>query len=301
MQRLSDLLEYLFLRFFTVLVRLVPFPWLDRVAAPLLGRLLFLIPGRHSVLAVEQIGRTFPERSPEEAKELARNVCIGLVRLAFEFCHLPGLARRNYVESHVRLRGFEVVHEALRAGKGLVVITSHLGNWELEGAVTCTLGLPLNAVYYEQSNKRADAFFNKVRRSVGIRLINKRNAVRETLKALGRNELVAFLSDQDAGRDGVFVEFFGRPASTAKGPVYFALKTGAPLILAHFVRTGNGSYDFLVEPVPVSRTGDFENDVEETTKTWSGMLERMIRQYPDQWFGWVHRRWKTPPPTPKDS
>jgi KDO2-lipid IV(A) lauroyltransferase len=289
--RFSYLVQYVFLHVLFAVLKCVPFRILIRSATPI-GRFLFRSFRKHAGIAMDNLKTAFPEKTTDEIADLGREVFIGLVRIALEFVHIRRLSRMEFIRSNVRLVNHETLHEALKEGRGVVIITSHLGNWELEGAVTCTLGLPLNAIYFQQSNFLADSFFNRIRTRTGMRLIMKRNAVRETLQALGRNEMVAFLSDQDAGDSGVFVPFFGRSASTVKGPVYFGLKTGAPVILTHFIRTGTDSYDFIMERVPMKTTGDFEADVRTNTQIWSGMLENVIRKYPEQWF-WVHKRWKT--------
>ena len=129
----------------------------------------------------------------------------------------------------------------------------------------------------------------------GLKIIRKRRATKYVLKALRDNYIVGFIADQNAGREGVFVEFFGKLASTARGPVAIALKTGAPLILSFDIRLPNDQHRLIItEPMELTVTGDLDKDVACNTAKLRSEFEKQIRRYPCQWM-WQHDRWKTRP------
>jgi Kdo2-lipid IVA lauroyltransferase/acyltransferase len=292
--KIGYVIEYLLLHFLGFILKLIPLRW-ELVFSIPLGGLLYRVNRKRRLIAIENLQKAFPEKPMSEIISLARKVYVNLVSIFFEFMHLGDFRTREKVLSRTELVNWGALDKSLQKGRGVIVITSHFGNWELEGAMTCALGGHLNAIYFQQSNFLADSYFNMIRQKAGLSLIYKKYAFRGTLKALGKNEIVAFLSDQDAGgRDGVFVNFFNRPASTFKGPVYFALKTGAPVLLASLVRVEKFRYKFILEEIPMISTGDLEKDILTNTQSWSTRLEELIRTHPEQWF-WVHRRWKTVP------
>ena len=127
-------------------------------------------------------------------------------------------------------------------------------------------------------------------------MIQRRTGALVALRTLRRGGLLGIVADQNTRKDHVFVEFFGRPAAATAAPAFLALKTGAPILPCYLRRTGPRRLTLHVEPrIPVVQSGDFERDVLLTTQRCAAELERMVRQYPDNWF-WIHRRWKTQPP-----
>jgi KDO2-lipid IV(A) lauroyltransferase len=134
---------------------------------------------------------------------------------------------------------------------------------------------------------------NDYRKRMGIGIIKMGVAAKGIIKALRSNRFIAMLSDQDAGTDGTVVEFFGRPASTPKGPAAFALKMNAPIIMAFIVRESRGKQKIVLEkPIFGKNTPDKEEDIKNLTQAYTSLLENYIRKYPDHWF-WPHRRWKS--------
>jgi KDO2-lipid IV(A) lauroyltransferase len=183
----------------------------------------------------------------------------------------------------------------MEKGKGAVCMTGHFGNWEYMGAMVAQ-HFPMAFLYQPQNNPYADALIRRTREKVSMRSI-PRNSLRDILKALRQKQFVAILADQDAGRSGIFVNFMGRPASTAQGPAAFVLKTGAPILFVVSLRQRGGKH--LVESealtfddLPAHWSED--EKVLHITQRWSEVLEKYIRLYPDHWF-WMHRRWKTLP------
>lgn len=187
-------------------------------------------------------------------------------------------------------------------GRGALVVTGHLGNWELAGAAAAGLGIPVSAVVKGQRNQRVDRHLAAVRRSLGVEPIAMRWAGRGVPKALDAGRAVALVADQDARDRGVVVPFLGRPASTFRGPAALALRHDVPLLFGTMVREGEG-WRLGLEPVEAesSRPTDEgsvpatdDGSVRALTRAWVAKLEREVRERPEQYF-WFHRRWKSAP------
>jgi KDO2-lipid IV(A) lauroyltransferase len=253
-----------------------------------------LLPGRRQV-ALENAGRAFADADPQRIRRLVRANFRHLGTTAVECCRLffgpPGA-----VLGRVRAEGLEHVERARRAGCGVLFLTAHFGNWELLGACHALGGFPLHVVVRPLDNAGLERLLARGRTRGGLRLIPKRQAARTVPDALARGECVGILLDQDAGRDGVFVPFLGRPASTSRGLAILARRTGAPVLPAFIRRLPGGDHLLTIDPpLALARSGDRQADVEENTARFSAEIARVVRQHPEQWF-WVHRRWKTPPP-----
>jgi KDO2-lipid IV(A) lauroyltransferase len=175
-----------------------------------------------------------------------------------------------------------------------VLASGHVGNHEIGAAALSARGIPLDLVVQQQSNPLFDAALNDARRRLGLGIIDRWKAQRLALKALRQGHAVAFAADQNAGKSGVFVPFFGRLASTHRGAALFAYKTGAPLFLGTSLRKGTG-YEVTLQRVDVDRSGDLDDVVYRLTAAFTARLEEVVRSEPDQYL-WLHRRWKTRPP-----
>ena len=184
----------------------------------------------------------------------------------------------------------------MNQGKGAIVFLPHFGNWELLALVYGAL-IPdrAKAIAFPLKNGYLNALVSQYRERLSLRLITRRRAVRETLRALKENYAVGFFADQNAGREGVFIDFFGKPASAVRGPATLALKTGATLLLSMDIRQPDDRHHVLITPaIDLEISGDIEQDVQINTEHILKILEAYIRQYPDQWL-WTHNRWKTQP------
>ena len=194
------------------------------------------------------------------------------------------------------VEGKEHLIGALNQGKGAIVFLPHFGNWELLALVYGAL-IPdrAKAIAFPLKNRHLNALVSQYRERLSLKLITRRQAVRETLRALKGGYAVGFFADQNAGREGVFVDFFGKPASAVRGPATLALKTGAPLLLSMDIRQPDDRHHVIITPaIDLEISGDLEQDVQINTAHILKILETYIRQYPDQWL-WTHNRWKTQP------
>ena len=234
------------------------------------------------------------EKSPTEIRHMARCIFGNIVRILFEIGWAYGSSPREVVR-HIRFDGLIHLHQAYRKGRGVLVLTGHLGCWELLSDAAGVLGYPINVLYRPLDFKPLDRFFENFRSRSGAQLFPKARAMRKVLRSLQSNGLVGILLDQNAQRKaGVFVDFFGKTACTNKGLALIAQKFGAPVLPIFLVREGD-RYRMIIEPeVPLIHTGDKARDVLANTRQYNRVLESIIRRYPEQWF-WVHRRWKTRP------
>jgi KDO2-lipid IV(A) lauroyltransferase len=220
----------------------------------------------------------------------ARRVYAHFGRVAATLAVLAQLKAKK-ADRWVFVENEHLVDEALAQGKGCLVVSGHLGNWEIGGAYTATKGYPSTFVVTTQRNKLTEQMLNRIREKAGVEIIKRRDAVRGVLSALKRNRIVAILIDQDAHEDGAFVPFFGRLASTPRGPAVFHLRTGAPLLFVSNIRLPGERYRIRYSAVDTSGT----DDADELTARLTAQLESEIRETPEQWF-WMHRRWKSSPP-----
>ena len=243
----------------------------------------------------ENLARAFPDREVP----WRRSVAVGAYRhLGRQGVILLRLARMGTeaVRERTEVEGLEPVKEALSRGRGVVFATGHLGNWEIGGASVTVRDIPLDVVARRQKNPLFDAHISRTRAALGMRVVYREDALREGIRTLRAGGAMALVADQNARAGGVFVDFFGVPASTARGPAVLALRTGALMVVAGATARPDhpGRYRVRFQPLSPPDTGDPEEDVRLLTRRYVAALEGMIREAPEQYF-WLHRRWKTRP------
>ena len=243
-----------------------------------------------------QIAAAFPELSAGEVSRIARGAYAHLGRVVGESAVVPALGREGALGMFESVAGWEHVERAIDRGRGLILVTGHVGNWELAGTYVAARGVPVDVIVRRMSNPLFDAYLNETRLRLGMTVVYDQEAVRRTPRALNAGRAVGILADQGGkGIAAIHVPFFGRPARTPHGPAVFALRGDVPLVFAAAVREPSGSYRMSFEPVLVDRTGNRERDIEAVVRRYTGILERWIRAYPEQYF-WHHHRWKRQPP-----
>jgi len=236
-------------------------------------------------------------RSENELQLLARDFYRQLGMTLMEFFTLHSLSRDD-IRELVTLEGAEHLDRCRELGRGAMLTSGHFGNWELLGAVIAAHGYPVHYLIKSQSNPYVDRMHNNIRARAGIGVIRQGASVRHLVYALRRNELVGILGDQDAGNQGLFMEFLGQEASVARGPAYMAFRTGCPVIPTAIVRQPDGTHRVIIKPpIEPDPAWSEEQAVQELTHAHTTQLEQFIRQFPAQYF-WVHRRWKTKSPRP---
>ena len=288
-------LEYAGFRLLVVVLRVVPEGLAVRG-----GVLLGLLAG--SVLRIrrkevdEHLARVFPDESRAWRHRVARRSYMHLGR---EGVALFRMARWSEEElrSRTRVEGLEHIQRALDEGSGVVILTGHLGNWEVAGASVAARGIPLDVVGKGMSNRRFEADLFQARERLGMRVIEMPEAPREVLRSLRRGRATAIVADQNMHRHGIFIPFFGRLAATARGPALFALRAGAPVIFGYTLRVPGWKQRYVIHIRPLEHevTGDLEADVRSVMHAYHAALEEAIRSSPEQYL-WQHKRWKTRPP-----
>lgn len=259
------------------------------------GRMVYGLGIRRKVVE-ENLRLAFPDRREEWIHATARAAYEHLGREAAAILRLSKLDRQAIIDRTVPV-GWDAMEDALALGRGVMLVTGHYGNWEIAAATVASRGVPIAAIVRRQGNLLVDQRLNELRARLGVEIVSQRDAPSRVPRLLRRNAVIGIVGDQDARRAGVFVPFFGRPASTHRGPALFALKLGAA-VFSCVARRLPGSavrYEVSGQNVPVPRTGDLEADVAVLTAELAARLEGEIRKAPEQYF-WFHRRWKSKPP-----
>ena len=262
-----------------------------------LGRLCWpLVSAKRRKMTIDNISRGLGV-TEEQAAAIAKASGIRFGPMFMEVLHMPRLNKDN-INQYVTLRGSEHLEAALAMGRGAVLATAHSGNWELLGAALAMHGFPLVAVVQRQTNAAMDTFINEYRTKAGMHVTYKQG-VREMVKLLGKGKIIGLLMDQDNHNHGVFVEFFGRMASTPQGAAALARLNNAPIVPAFITENPDGTHTAILHPpVLVTKTADRAEDIRSTTQHLTRIIEQHIRQHPQEWF-WLHNRWKTAPPDSK--
>ena len=291
--------EYAALRGAVAAVETLSFANAGRIGERI-GRLGYAPLGIRRVVVEKQLRAALPELSADDVQRVARAAYGHLGRTSIETAVLPSYSPAEIIELFEAVHGWDLVEQKLALGKGLIVVTGHLGNWELGGAYIAARGLPIDAVARHMANPLFDRYLTKTRERIGMTVIHDEDAVKRVPRALRTGHAVAFLFDQGAvGLASTWVPFFGRFAKTPRGPAVFALRLGAPVMFGVALRQPSGRYQLSFEPIEVVETGDREADVDRIVADYSSVLERWIRRAPEQYL-WHHRRWKhqrpgTPP------
>ena len=262
-----------------------------------MGLLAFRLLGRRSRTGRENLSAAFPGKSPGEIDALLADVYRNLFRMIAEIFLLRRRVRPSNWRDFVEIDGIDRAVDVLVRGRGCIMVTGHLGNWEFLGHVLSHIGIQSRVLARPLDNPLLDRYILGVRESGLQRIVLKQGSGGLVEKTLAEGGFVSILVDQDAGRKGVFVPFFGRQASTWRSTALLSQKTGAPVLPGCCVRTGDPlRFRVLVgRPVyPDPEASDVSAETLRITADFTRQLEGWIRQYPEQYL-WLHRRWKTVP------
>src|ERR1017187_3622788 len=270
---------------------------LSRLLAGLLAWAVYQSMGRLRKVGEFNLELAMPQLSGDERKQTLRGVFRHLGWQLVEFCRMPRYTAEN-TRDWIRTEGLEHYLRALARDKGVLVLTGHLGAWELSSFYHSLMGYPMGMVIRPLDNRLLDDFVNGIRCMYGNRVLSKNDFARGLLTAMRAGETVGILMDTNmTPPQGVFVRFFGVTACTASGLARVALKTGAA-VLPGFLLWEESERQYVLHFYPevaLAKAGDAEADAAENTAHFNAVLEDLIRQYPSQWL-WMHRRWKTRPP-----
>lgn len=269
----------------------LPLPAL-RVVGRGLGRLGYYVSGGRRRITIDNIQRSYPDQPPQRSREMARASFEQVGQLAMECMRLSRLDRDD-IMAQVRVHGRDNFQAAKAKGKGVVLLSLHLGCWEWM-VPGFSLGVePFCAVYKPLKWEPADKLLYGWRALGDNILLDRAGSLEALLKHLGGNGTVLILLDQGADwYEGVWVKFFGRDACTAKGMARLVAATSAAVVPMFIARADDGRFDLHLRPeVPPAHTGSQLQDEWQNTQNYTKALEDIIREYPEQWF-WQHRRWK---------
>ena len=272
--------------------------WLPYSVVVIIGKGLGRI--YHKVAKKQRIRaeQTIKERlgyNEQQAYETIRRVFIQLAITFMEMLYMPALNKNN-IKDYVTFDRPEVLWKALEEGKGVVMLACHMDNWEWLGAALAMNGFPLSAVEKPQPNRVYSDFMNELRRNAGQEIFARgSNEIIGCARAMKKGRMLGLIADQDGGYDGIFVPFLGKMASTPAGPAYFARKFKAPIIPIFIVRNpdGYGHKAIVKDPIRYEFTGDQKNDDYNVTLKMTQEVEKIIKEYPDNWL-WFQHRWNTP-------
>lgn len=223
--------------------------------------------------------------SEEKLSYFAREVFRNFGKYLIDFFKIERKLSDQYVSDHITIKNIDRLTEVLKNQKGAILLTAHMGNWELGGCVISKLGYPPIAVALPHKERSVNDLFNEQRAIEGMTIVPNNVAIRECIKGLRQNRIVALLADRDFKSNGEVVDFFGKKTIFPRGPAAFSLKTGAPIIPAFLVREKNDCFTlFFEEPIFPSKNGHSKTEQSDMIKKYVSVIESKIRAYPTQWF-----------------
>ena len=294
--RLQTKLEYVLARSILSALGVLP----RSVAVALgrgMGRVGYLMAGHLRRTGARNLELAFPSMNRAEKNRVIRGCFDSLGRMLGEFSQLPRITP-DELRQVVDCEGLEHLQAAQARGRGVILFTAHLGAWELSSFALSAFGHPISFMVRRLDNDLIESMIDKVRKRFGNRTFDKNSVSRQALRELNDGGTLGMLPDVNMlAREGVFVDFFGTPASTTSMLAKLALRTGAAVIPI-FVPWDRQRQRFVLQleaPLVVERTGNDEEDVRQLTASFMSSIENVVRHYPEQWL-WIHKRWKTRPP-----
>jgi len=268
-----------------------------KTEVPWFGRWLYhLVPYRRGVV-LGNLGRVFGDVLPEEEiRRLAQAYCAHFIRFLLEFLRLPFMSEERR-KALIRLENVEIPIRAHEAGKGLILLTGHFGNFEISGVAGIAQFPQYRGLFHfvrrQLKPRLLNAFVTRKFRRSGFGVLPKRGSLDTIIDLLAHGAIIVYVFDQHAGKpDGIPVEFFGHPAGTFKSVALIALATGAAVIPAYTWREPDGRHVLRFEDeLPLIEREDAGEAIRLNTRAYNAVLERMLLRHPEQWI-WMHRRWK---------
>ena len=259
------------------------------------ARFTYLVAGKHRKIALEGLQTAFgKEKTPEEIKHIAQECFIFMAKSGLELIYL--MERPNLIRGKVDLVGKNNLDAALKKGKGIILISAHFGNFPLMMSKLSIEGYPISGIMRYMRDEKAEKIFSEKRKKLGIKTIYsqpRKTCVENSIRVLRNNELLFIPLDQNFGTGGIFVDFFGRKAATATGPVILALRTKAAILPCFIIRGKDDRHKIIFEPeFNLGKGSTVQETVVINIQRLTDIIESYIRRYPAEW-GWIHRRWKS--------
>jgi KDO2-lipid IV(A) lauroyltransferase len=293
---------YLLVRIVVAIVQALP--WRPALAlADALAWLMYRIDRRHRLVAFDNLRRSFPELDEPALRRRVFATYRHLALVLVEMIRLPRLLHRSNMERYVRYADpadFDRVIGWVKTGRPLMALTGHFGNWEILSYVIGLFGTKAAVVARRLDNPYLDRYVGVFRQKTGMRILDKNRDYDRIQQALAGGGHLGMVGDQDAGARGVFVDFFGRPASTFKSIALLSLTYSVPILVMAAARVSVplGYRIYLEDVILPEQFAGHPDAVRAITQRYTAALERMVRRHPEQYF-WLHRRWKHAPPVRK--
>ncbi len=262
-----------------------------------LAWLIYKVDVRHRVVGIDNLKMAYGDRyTAADRDRIVRGVYLHFCMMIMELLHLPRKIHLTNWRQYVSLVGHEPILDRLMTGGPIILLTGHYGNWELAGYLFGLFGYPTYSVARTLDNPYLDRFLRSFRERTGQKLIPKAGGYDQILEVLQSGRALSMLADQDAGQRGLFVDFFGRPASTHKAIALLAIEHQAPVVVGVARRVGPG-FRYEIRSADVIHPSDFSGTADDArllTQRYTSALEELICQDPTQYL-WLHRRWKHQP------
>jgi KDO2-lipid IV(A) lauroyltransferase len=217
--------------------------------------------------------------------KVLKNMCFTFV----EFIKFAFMTK-NEANLLIKTINLDLIDKSLQKGNGVILLTGHIGNWELLGTYLGKNGYKVNAIYRRPSSEKYDKVIRRLRKLNKVNLIDNSNAYQGSIHALKKNEILIILADQNPGEDGLMVDFLGKPANTPKGPAIFALKTKAAIISAYAIRKEKPFFEITFKKIGIPVVGKLKDKINIITHNINEDYSEIINRYPEQW-AWFHNRW----------
>ncbi|MCK9572701.1 MAG: lysophospholipid acyltransferase family protein [Candidatus Omnitrophica bacterium] len=225
-----------------------------------------------------------PEKTAKERRRIAKQVFRNFAKYLVDFFRFEKIDR-EFIKKNIKLENLHYFDQALKLGKGVVVLTAHLGNWELGGVVIAQLGYPFWVVALPHKEKKVNDFFNGQRASKGVNVISTGKAIRGCIKGFRDNHMIAFAGDKDFAAKGIILDFFNKPTLFPEGPAAFSFMTGAVIVPGFMLRNPDDSFTLRIEkPIEFTPTQDKKKDIVDLITIYKNIFQDYIRKYPDQWY-----------------
>lgn len=280
------------LKFFSWLFAVLPLP-AALACGRGLGRLFGLVVARGRTRAMENLARCFPERPPAERRAIMWGMFANLGMNTVEMLRWLG-GREQELKARIRLEDRADIRAVLEQGGGAGILTAHLGNWDLMGLWAASR-FPLTIVSKEIKHEALNRYWMEKRAAAGVKIVAAHHSYRQCLRALKANGCLGFILDQNMiRREGIFVDFFGRPACTTPGLAMLAAHARAPVLPVFMLREADGRHVVRILPALPPPADRRPETLAAATQQYTKIIEDVIRTHPDQWI-WMHRRWRTQP------
>ena len=257
----------------------------------LLGLLFYSLAVPHRRLVRRNLQFCYPEWSHKEIRELSRRIFMNLGTTLVEMLQSSLMSPEEVLKA-LRVEGEENFNKAFKSNRGIVIVSAHMGNWEVGLHITNYYGKPMLGVAAKTRYGWADILLRRSRNRLGNTIIDKKGALPKITEGLRRGEVIGMLIDQSRRKHGIEVTFFGRKATASPAAALLALRCKSLVLPAFSVREPDGQLTIQVKrPIEMTRTGDLRRDIQSNSQRMIDVVEQMVRTYPDQWF-WLLKPWK---------